>query len=332
MLLSGNSLQQAQVVCFCSTDRTLQLSTSQITVQKQLQQFLTQHQQGGKEGSVISSKSISSGDSKTWRDIRKELERCGISVAAFDQNKAFIFDWLQDAMRSGKLDDGQISHISSRSLASEESSHISSRSVASEESQRWREIRKDLQGVGLTPAAFNTHRPSILDWFEDKFRTGEFKARDKSNEKEDNADIAVLESDSILNWYEDNFRTGEFKVRDKFNGKDDNADFAELVLDSQTCQDRINQWLFGKLEISRVEMARHKAELGSVYMEDEAWWSLVCQFWLLDTAGDGCNSKDSPSPTEESIETIPKLIATSEAGTFAGRTRLRAWRSCSAII
>ncbi|KAI4270506.1 MAG: hypothetical protein LQ337_006637 [Flavoplaca oasis] len=116
-------------------------STSQITVQKQLQQFLNRQQRSGKEGSVISSQSLSSGDSKTWRDIRKELEGFGISVAAFNANKAFIFEWQQKASRSGKLDN---SHDCS----------ISTPSVSSENSKLWREIRKDLEGVGVTPATF----------------------------------------------------------------------------------------------------------------------------------------------------------------------------------
>jgi hypothetical protein len=44
-------------------------------------------------------------DEKQWRAIRKELEDIGISVAAFDANKAFIMEWFQHALDSGAFDE-----------------------------------------------------------------------------------------------------------------------------------------------------------------------------------------------------------------------------------
>lgn len=38
--------------------------------------------------------SLSADDRAVWRTIRKELEEIGISVAAFDAIRKFIFDWL----------------------------------------------------------------------------------------------------------------------------------------------------------------------------------------------------------------------------------------------
>ncbi|PMD66949.1 uncharacterized protein K444DRAFT_623197 [Hyaloscypha bicolor E] len=43
-------------------------------------------------------------DEKQWRTIRKGLEDIGISVAAFDANKAFIMEWFQHALDSGAFD------------------------------------------------------------------------------------------------------------------------------------------------------------------------------------------------------------------------------------
>jgi ankyrin repeat protein len=40
-----------------------------------------------------------------WRAIRKELDDIGISVAAFDANKSFIFEWFQNAISNGTFDE-----------------------------------------------------------------------------------------------------------------------------------------------------------------------------------------------------------------------------------
>lgn len=40
-------------------------------------------------------------DKQTWRTIRKELEDIGISVVAFDSNKAFIMQWFKMALETG---------------------------------------------------------------------------------------------------------------------------------------------------------------------------------------------------------------------------------------
>ncbi|KAL8883128.1 MAG: hypothetical protein Q9192_007431 [Flavoplaca navasiana] len=242
------------------------ISTSQITIQKQLQQFLNRHQRSGKEGSVISSQSLSSGDSETWRDIRRELEGFGISVAAFNTNKAFIFDCLQKAIRSGKLDN---SHDCS----------ISTPSVSSENSKLWREIRKDLEGVGVTPATFSLRQASVIESLEQSFQPEDFQQSDDYHMEENNAYALLVDAEPY------------------------------------PCKDRVNEWLLQKLETSPVEMIRYRAEMKHLTLDHspadmiryraldhESWWSLVTQHWALDGAGDVANSiENPPGLTEDSL-------------------------------
>ena len=83
-------------------------SVSQATVQKKLDDFLQEFRAGKREGSVISSStidSIRSDDKQAWRTIRKELEDIGITVAAFDANKEFIYDWFSNTFSSGAFEE-----------------------------------------------------------------------------------------------------------------------------------------------------------------------------------------------------------------------------------
>ena len=59
-----------------------------------------------REGSAISGQtldSLSADDRIAWREIRKELEDIGITIAAFDANRDFIFEWFSNAIKSGNL-------------------------------------------------------------------------------------------------------------------------------------------------------------------------------------------------------------------------------------
>ena len=47
---------------------------------------------------------ICTNDKQVWRTIRKELQDIGITVAAFDANKDFIFEWFMNAISSGAFD------------------------------------------------------------------------------------------------------------------------------------------------------------------------------------------------------------------------------------
>ena len=44
---------------------------------------------------------MSAEDQGTWRQIRKELESIGVTVAAFDANRDFIFKWFSNVSQSG---------------------------------------------------------------------------------------------------------------------------------------------------------------------------------------------------------------------------------------
>ena len=84
------------------------ISTSQASVETKLDKFIDEFRQGKKEGSVISLQtvdSLSADDRAVWRTIRKELEEIGISVAAFDANRDFIFDWFVRAVETGAFEE-----------------------------------------------------------------------------------------------------------------------------------------------------------------------------------------------------------------------------------
>lgn len=84
------------------------ISTSESSVESKLDEFVKEYRQGRREASVISFQSVdslSAGDKALWRMIRKELEEIGISVAAFDANRKFIFDWLIRAAENGAFEE-----------------------------------------------------------------------------------------------------------------------------------------------------------------------------------------------------------------------------------
>jgi ankyrin repeat protein len=49
--------------------------------------------------------SLTPDDKEIWRAIRKELEDIGITIAAFDANKDFIFSWFTNAVESGAFNE-----------------------------------------------------------------------------------------------------------------------------------------------------------------------------------------------------------------------------------
>jgi hypothetical protein len=84
------------------------LSTSQANVEKKLNDFLQEFRDGKRQGSVISTQTVDSlsvDEREVWRAIRKELEDIGVTVAAFDANKEFIFEWFAKAMESGAFEE-----------------------------------------------------------------------------------------------------------------------------------------------------------------------------------------------------------------------------------
>lgn len=79
-------------------------STSQTRVEQKLDKFISDIQQGKRAPSVISLQTVDElnpDDEETWRTIHKELEDIGISVAVFEANKDFIFQWISSALDTG---------------------------------------------------------------------------------------------------------------------------------------------------------------------------------------------------------------------------------------
>ena len=94
------------------------ISMSQVNVETKLDKFIQEFRQGKKETSIISLQtvdSISADDKVVWRTIRKELEEIGITVAAFEANRTFIFDWFARAVKTGAFDEENEHAISDES-------------------------------------------------------------------------------------------------------------------------------------------------------------------------------------------------------------------------
>lgn len=90
----------------------LLLSTSQRSVEQKLDKLISDFQQGKRAPSVVSLQTVDSldpDDKEAWRTIRKELEDIGISVAAFDANKDFIFEWFSNALDTGAFQEQPVS-------------------------------------------------------------------------------------------------------------------------------------------------------------------------------------------------------------------------------
>ena len=54
---------------------------------------------------VESVDSLTTDQRKQWREVRKDLEDVGITVAAFEANKEFILDFLKEAVEAGVLEE-----------------------------------------------------------------------------------------------------------------------------------------------------------------------------------------------------------------------------------
>lgn len=83
-------------------------SSSQARVEEKLNQLIAELRAGKREGSVVTTDSINSlstEDKETWRQLRRELEDIGIAVAVIKQHQHFIVSWLENAVRTGAIED-----------------------------------------------------------------------------------------------------------------------------------------------------------------------------------------------------------------------------------
>ena len=118
-LTSNTALLTAWIRCVCvssefqggiswltAKNKKLIYSMSwQAQVEKKLKHFSQECRDGKREGSVISAQTSdplsTMNDKQLWCTIRKELEDIGITVAVFDANKDFIFEWFANAIANG---------------------------------------------------------------------------------------------------------------------------------------------------------------------------------------------------------------------------------------
>ena len=103
------------------------IATSQVKVEEKLDEFVDEFRRKQRRGSIdsiASLDSLSKNDRAIWRDIRKQLDNMGISIAAFNANREYIFDWFTQAIDSGAFDQGlQDSHTSNQNCAEEPFKH-----------------------------------------------------------------------------------------------------------------------------------------------------------------------------------------------------------------
>ena len=59
-----------------------------------------------------------------------------------------------------------------------------------DERQIWRTIRKELEEIGITVAAFDANKEFILDWFQNAIATGAFGGKELDDTESNQADIA----------------------------------------------------------------------------------------------------------------------------------------------
>ena len=86
-------------------------STSQTSIEQRLDKLLQDVRNGKRELSIISFQtvdSLSPDDKEVWRTIRKELEDIGITVAAFDANKDFLFECSTNAVETGAFQEEEM--------------------------------------------------------------------------------------------------------------------------------------------------------------------------------------------------------------------------------
>ncbi|KAG8529028.1 uncharacterized protein KY384_006718 [Bacidia gigantensis] len=79
------------------------LSTSEMKVEQNLNKLITDTDPNTREGSIMSTQTVDSltpAERLAWREIRKDLEGAGISLAAFEANRDFIVNWIADAVET----------------------------------------------------------------------------------------------------------------------------------------------------------------------------------------------------------------------------------------
>ncbi|KAJ5608744.1 hypothetical protein N7528_009311 [Penicillium herquei] len=106
--MSFNSLAEMRARISLSRENVTLLTTtmiacSQVNVERQLRKLLEEHSDEGSVVSSLSSGSLSLSDNEAWEKIRKELQDVGMTPRAFDKNRTFILQFLEQAISEGDL-------------------------------------------------------------------------------------------------------------------------------------------------------------------------------------------------------------------------------------
>jgi hypothetical protein len=81
-------------------------SSSQRVIIKKLDKYRNEVRAGLYEGSVVSTGSVDSIDTKeAWEGLRRELETIGISKTVINENQDFITGWFREAFARGELEE-----------------------------------------------------------------------------------------------------------------------------------------------------------------------------------------------------------------------------------
>lgn len=140
------------------------ISTSQLSVETKLDKFIEEFRQGRRESTIVSPQtvdSLSADDRVAWRTIRKELEEIGISVAAFDANRNFIFDWFIRAVEVGAFEEQNAHAIDDEGNYSDEQMWKSNGEHDSVDTARQTE-HIDFQSLtSINEDQLSTHQPSL---------------------------------------------------------------------------------------------------------------------------------------------------------------------------
>ena len=278
----------------------------------------------------ISTPSVSSENSKLWREIRKDLEGVGVTPATFSLRKASVIQLFEQSFQKKGF-------------------------------QNEDDFGKDLKGVGATPATFSQGKASITESLEQSFGTEDYLMEDDDHVEENDTDALVFDGepfpckDLVNEWLLRKVKNPPLEMirhRAEMNYPT-LEDFLEFEAEPYPRKDRVNEWLLQRLQNSPLEQLRHRAEMNWPTLENfsadiihyptldyKPRWSLVTQHWALDEAGDLANSiGNPPGLTEDSVSNTTwsrsSLSANSPEATktesLPKKTLLRATKSCSAI-
>jgi hypothetical protein len=116
------------------------LSSSRRFILKKLEKYRKEVRSGLHEGSVVSTASVDTINSRdVWDVLRRELETIGLSSVTVTENQPFITDWLRDAFMRGEMEEDiptelstpQLPHTFSPSLLSGSTNYADTESALS---------------------------------------------------------------------------------------------------------------------------------------------------------------------------------------------------------